>query len=46
LVAPVSDAEDTLLDDSQCIKCHTDEAAVKALAVEPEEEEELSEGEG
>lgn len=39
-------AEGVALDDSQCIDCHTDEEAVKALAVEPEEGEELSEGEG
>lgn len=46
LAASASDAEDVSLDDSQCIDCHTDEEAVKALAVEPEEEEKLSEGEG
>ncbi|MEA3377034.1 MAG: hypothetical protein U9R72_12645 [Chloroflexota bacterium] len=38
--------QEVALDDSQCIGCHTDQEAVKALAVEPEEEEELSEGEG
>ncbi|MGD2147567.1 MAG: hypothetical protein PVH41_12800 [Anaerolineae bacterium] len=46
LPAPEAGAHEAELDDSQCIKCHTDEAAVKALAVEPEEEEQLSEGEG
>jgi uncharacterized lipoprotein YajG len=46
LAAPPSDTQDVALDNSQCIACHTDEEAVKALAVEPEEEEELSEGEG
>lgn len=45
---PVSqdDLQEVDLDDSQCIDCHTDEEAVMALAVESEEEEELSEGEG
>jgi hypothetical protein len=50
LPAPAGDGEDVeaaaRFDDSECISCHTDEEAVKALAVEPEEEEELSEGEG
>jgi hypothetical protein len=46
LPAPKGEAEDVSLDDSQCIACHTDEAAVKELAVEPKEEEQLSEGEG
>jgi hypothetical protein len=47
---PLAESEDGAqqveLDDSQCVDCHTDQEAVKALAVEPEEEEELSEGEG
>jgi outer membrane biosynthesis protein TonB len=34
------------IDDTACIVCHTDEATLKALAVEPEETESLSEGEG
>jgi hypothetical protein len=46
MAAPTPETMDVNLDDSQCIECHTDEASVKALAVEPEEEEELSEGEG
>ncbi len=29
-----------------CITCHTSRETLQALAVEPEEEEELSEGEG
>ncbi len=33
-------------DDENCVTCHTDIEALQALAVEPEEEEELSEGEG
>jgi outer membrane biosynthesis protein TonB len=34
------------VDDTACIACHTDEETLKALAVEPEEAESLSEGEG
>jgi len=34
------------IDDTACIACHTDEATLQALAVEPEETESLSEGEG
>lgn len=33
-------------DSSTCIACHTDAETLKALAVEPEKEESLSEGEG
>jgi hypothetical protein len=33
-------------DDDNCIACHTDKETLQALAVEPEEAEELSEGEG
>ncbi len=33
-------------DSSTCIACHTDEETLKALAVEPEKAEHLSEGEG
>jgi hypothetical protein len=33
-------------DGENCVACHTDQEALQALAVEPEEEEELSEGEG
>lgn len=29
-----------------CVTCHTDKETLQTLAVEPEEEEELSEGEG
>ncbi len=46
LPASTADTEDVKYDDSQCIDCHTDQEAVQALAEEPEEEEELSEGEG
>ncbi|GEM_PF-1093259 len=34
------------LDNSTCIACHTSQKDLKALAVEPEETESLSEGEG
>ena len=34
------------VDSSSCIVCHTDQETLKALAVEPEEGESLSEGEG
>jgi hypothetical protein len=43
---PAPENEDAVPDDSSCIDCHTDEETVKNLAEEPEEEEELSEGEG
>ena len=33
-------------DSSNCISCHTEEETLQALAQEPEELEELSEGEG
>lgn len=33
-------------DNSTCIACHTSEETLKALAVEPEKAEHLSEGEG
>lgn len=33
-------------DDSTCVTCHISEEMLKALAVEPEEAESLSEGEG
>ncbi len=33
-------------DGENCITCHTDKETLQALAVEPEEGEELSEGEG
>jgi mono/diheme cytochrome c family protein len=46
LSATAEEVDTVALDDSQCIACHTDEGAVKALAEEPEEEEKLSEGEG
>ena len=32
--------------DETCITCHTNQETLQALAEEPEEEEELSEGEG
>jgi hypothetical protein len=34
------------VDDTGCITCHSDEETLKALAVEPEAAEALSEGEG
>lgn len=34
------------LDDSSCVVCHTSKEDLKQLAEEPEQEEELSEGEG
>lgn len=46
MAAPAENVHAAALDDGQCIACHTDEAAVKELAQEPEEEEKLSEGEG
>ena len=46
LAAPGDRVQEADLDDTQCIDCHTDQEAVKAMAVEPAEEEELSEGEG
>lgn len=46
LPAPEDDGGDLALDDTSCVDCHTNEEAVKELAVEPEAEEELSEGEG
>lgn len=45
LPAAASDTQ-VQLDDTQCVDCHTDKQAVQDLAAEPEEEEELSEGEG
>lgn len=33
-------------DGENCVACHTDKETLQALAVEPEEAEELSEGEG
>ncbi len=33
-------------DDENCVTCHTDKETLQALATEPEDEEELSEGEG
>ena len=46
LPVEASEAQDVSLDDTQCVDCHTDKQTVQDLAVEPEEEEELSEGEG
>ena len=48
LPAPISTEveKDPELDDSDCIVCHTSQEDLKQLAEEPEEEEELSEGEG
>ena len=46
MAAPAEDVDTAAIDDGQCIACHTEEAVVKELAQEPEEEEKLSEGEG
>jgi mono/diheme cytochrome c family protein len=37
---------EALAADASCIACHTDQAALQALAVEPVADEILSEGEG
>ena len=39
-------AERIGVDSSNCIVCHTDQETLQLLAIEPEEEETLSEGEG
>ena len=39
-------AEVAQADDSSCIDCHTTQETLEALAQEPEDAEELSEGEG
>ena len=45
--AQIAEAQPALqADDENCVTCHTDKETLQALAVEPEEEEELSEGEG
>ena len=43
---PTDEPTPAIVDDSGCVACHTDEEALKAIAVEPEEVEALSEGEG
>ena len=43
---PTEEPTPEVIDDSGCITCHMDDEVLKALAVEPEELEELSEGEG
>jgi hypothetical protein len=44
---PTALAQPALQSDGEnCVACHTDKATLQELAVEPEEEEELSEGEG
>ncbi len=43
---PTEEPTPEIVDDSGCIACHTNEEALKAVAVEPEEVEALSEGEG
>jgi hypothetical protein len=45
-VAPPEEPTPVPVDDTACISCHTDEETLKAVAVEPEETEALSEGEG
>ncbi|HHH40652.1 MAG TPA: hypothetical protein ENK56_01445 [Chloroflexi bacterium] len=44
---PAPEQEEVVIVSSDnCIACHTDEETLKELAVEPEEKESLSEGEG
>jgi len=43
---PTEEPTPVPVDDTACIGCHTDEETLKAVAVEPEESESLSEGEG
>lgn len=43
---PTDEPTPEAVDDTACIACHTDEETLKALAVEPDESESLSEGEG
>ncbi|MGD2206119.1 MAG: hypothetical protein PVH17_05010 [Anaerolineae bacterium] len=45
LPAPMQEAKEPV-NDQACVDCHTDEAALKAVATEVEQEEALSEGEG
>ena len=44
--APPEEPTPVPVDDTACISCHTDEETLKELAIEPEETESLSEGEG
>ncbi len=47
IAPPTAQAQPALQADGEnCVSCHTDKETLQALAVEPEEEEELSEGEG
>jgi hypothetical protein len=43
---PTEEPTPVVLDDSACITCHTSEETLKAMAVEEEVTESLSEGEG
>jgi cytoskeletal protein RodZ len=43
---PTEEPTPVPVDDTACISCHTDEETLEAVAVEPEETESLSEGEG
>ena len=43
---PVAQTEPIQVNSDSCIACHTDQATLQELAVEPEEAESLSEGEG
>jgi outer membrane biosynthesis protein TonB len=43
---PTEEPTPEMVDDSGCVACHTDEETLKAVAVEPEAVEALSEGEG
>jgi hypothetical protein len=43
---PVAQGEPVQVNSDNCIACHTDQAALQELAVEPPEDESLSEGEG
>ena len=45
-VAVVTTTTEAMDPDAACIECHTDQEALLALAVEPEDTESLSSGEG
>lgn len=44
--APTTTTTEAVAADAGCVECHTDQATLQALAVEPVAEEILSEGEG
>jgi len=43
---PPPEQEAIVVNSDNCVACHTDQEQLQELAVEPEEEESLSEGEG